>query len=482
MYTCATFLLLALALFWDPADAQNVFRNGVKVLFSSSSHTQHVRTLLRKTTSGVAGIVTCPQRRMFLQTLPVTAMQSSTTLNLNIDASRAFQTVDGFGYTLTGGSAEHLMKMSATTRRRILLELFGDIGISTIRISVGASDLDPDPYSLAEVSGDSELAHFSMSRELRYKIPLLKEIKRINPRIQLLASPWSAPYWMKDNHYTSGGSLLHDMFPVYAQYLVKYLKAMAAQGLTIHSMTIQNEPLNPHNNPSMYMSSYDHGVFVKNHLAPALRNANLNTKLILYDHNADEPDYPTDLLDDPAVKNVVSGSAFHLYGGTIDALTRVHNQHPNRNVYFTEQYTSSDGQFEGDFMWHARHIWIGSLENWSKMVLEFNLSSNPSLTPRTPGGCTKCLGAITISGSSVTKRNVAYYLAAQVAPFVPPGSVRVGSSWSGGDASHIDQVAFQLPNGKTTVLLANQYWEDIAIRIGGKQVTLPSRSFVTVQF
>lgn len=332
----------------------------------SSSATLNIRNVFKSTTAGkVVGVVTCPGRGQFLQRIEGAFVRSSTALTLNIDSSRVFQFIDGFGYTLTGGSAQHLMGMSATTRRQILLELFGDMKISMLRIGVGATDLDSDPYSLDEVAGDTSLAHFTMARELQFKIPLLKEIRAINPNVHILATSWSAPYWMKDNSYTSGGSLRRNMFPVYANYLVKYLKAMASQGLVVRSMTIQNEPLNGYNNPSMYMSSYDHGLFIKENrfikenLGPALSAAGLTTKLILYDHNADQPDYPTDILDDPAVKGLVAGSAFHLYGGTIDALTTVRNKHPDKNIYFTEQFTSKDGQFEGDLMLHAKQIWIG---------------------------------------------------------------------------------------------------------------------------
>lgn len=436
-----------------------------------------------KSSSTVAGVVTCPSNDLYLRDIHGSAITTDdNALTLNIDASNAFQSIDGFGYTLTGGSAQHLMGMKATARNELLQELFGDIKISTLRISVGASDLDPDPYSLAEEPDDMELQQFSMQREMEYKIPLLNEILAINPEVRLLATPWSAPYWMKDNRYTIGGSLLHGMFGVYATYLVKYLQAMEKYGLPIHALSIQNEALNHYNNPSMYMTSYDCGLFIKNHLAPALTAANLTPQLIIYDHNADEPLYATDLLDDPDVKRFVAGSAFHLYAGTIDALSTVHQKHPDRDVHFTEQYTSADGEFESDFMWHAKNIWIGSLNNWAKTVLEWNLSSNSALTPHTPGGCTKCLGAITIDGDVVSQRNIAYYMVAHAAPFIPRGAVRVGSSLSGGDSSHIHHVALQLPNGKITVLFAYHYWEPVVVRLGGEQVTLPGRSLVTLQF
>ena len=456
----------------------------VLVMTTSRGEESNLRRRAQQSSTGLtAGVVTCPSKNLFLADIQGAAITNFNVPTIAIDPSQTFQSVDGFGFTLTGGSAKHLMEMNPEPRTRLLQEIFGNIKSSVVRISVGASDLDPDPYSLDDVWNDVALDRFSMDREMQYKIPILGEILSINPDVRLLATPWSAPYWMKDNQYTSGGSLMRNMYEVYARYLVKYLLAMKNEGLPVYYLSIQNEPLNGYNNPSMSMSSNDQAVFIKDYLAPAISSAGLTTKLILYDHNLDRPDYPISLLDDPVVKSVVAGSAFHMYAGTIDVMTTVHNRHPDKDVYFTEQYTSPDGQFEGDLMWHARHVWIGGLKNWAKIVMEWNLSSNPTLTPYTPGGCTNCLGAVTIDGNSVQKRNIAYYLTAHVSSYIPRGSVRVGSNLSGGNnGAYIDHVAFKTPSGTTVVFLANQYWDDSPIILFGRQFILPKQSVVTLAF
>ena len=429
----------------------------------------------------ITGIATSPASNLFLEDIQGSEITNHNVPHLYIDASQSYQTIDGFGFTLTGGSAQHFMEMHPSRRTRLLRELFGELNISVMRVSIGASDLDPDPYSLDDVWMDVDLAHFSMERELRYKIPLLKEMYAINPKIQLMGTPWSAPFWMKDNEYTAGGSLKPEMFAVYARYLVKYLQAMQNEGLPLHSMTIQNEPLNWKNNPSMYMLGPDQGIFIKDHLAPAMAAAGLSTKLIIFDHNLDYPEYAVKLLNDPDLKKLVVGSAFHMYSGTIDSMGYVHWRHPDRDVYFTEQFMPADGNFEGVLMWHAKNIWIGGLNNWAKQVMEWNLSSNPSLTPHTIGGCSNCNGAITIDGNNVQRRNVAYFLMAHASPYILPGSVRIGSWISDSETSqHIDHVAVQSPNGETVVLLANHYWFDNPIIVNGQQVTLPRLSVVTL--
>lgn len=429
----------------------------------------------------ITGKVTSPPNGQYLAdiqgTLPLTTPDPSTPV-LNIDPSQTYQSIEGFGYTLTGGSAIHFMGMSANSRDALLRELFEDLEISTLRVPVGASDLDEDPWSLAEVAGDTGLSSFNMGRELEFKIPLLKEMRAIKPNLQLMASPWSAPYWMKDNFNTVGGSLRKAMYPVYADYLVKWLQAYKDEGLEMYSMTIQNEPLNPYNNPSMFMPSPDQGTFIKDHLAPALQAAGLTTKILLYDHNLDEPNYVIDLLNDSFVKDVVEGSAFHLYAGAISTMTDVHISHPDRSVHFTEQWVSADGNFEGDLMWHAENVWIGGLANWGRTILEWNLSSNRKLQPRTNGGCQRCLGAISIDRDRVYSRNVAYYLGAHIAPYAPRGSVRIESSWS--TSTNLLQVVLQRPDGEMVVLLSNNNGDDRTIIVQGEEVILPRRSVVTL--
>jgi glucosylceramidase len=281
-------------------------------------------------------------------------------------------------------------------------------------------------------------------------IPLLKEILAINPNIKILGSPWSAPAWMKDNRSLIGGSLLPVNFNVYAQYFVKYIQQMQAEGIRIDAITVQNEPQHGGNNPSMVMSATDQRDFIKNSLGPAFQAAGLTTKIIIWDHNCDNPNYPISILNDPDAKRFVNGSAFHLYAGDISAMSSVKASHPDRDLYFTEQWTGASGSFDGDFKWHLRNVMIGSLRNWSRVALQWNLANDPSYGPFTPGGCNQCKGALTIGGTSIT-RNVAYYNVAQLSKFIPPGSVRIASTQTGS----LYTVAVVRPDGKKVMVVLN---------------------------
>jgi glucosylceramidase len=234
-------------------------------------------------------------------------------------------------------------------------------------------------------------------------IPLLKEIIEIQPAIKLMATPWSPPAWMKDNKSTKGGQLLPKYYDTYAAYFVKYIQAMKSHGIDIDAVTLQNEPQHGGNNPSLVMSASEQADFVKIHLGPKFKSLGIRTKIIIWDHNCDKPDFPISILNDPQAKQFVNGSAFHLYAGDISAMSQVHALHPDKDVYFTEQWTGANGNFGDDLQWHVKNVIIGSARNHSKIALEWNLANDPAYKPHTPGGCNQCKGALTIDGNVVQK-------------------------------------------------------------------------------
>ena len=198
------------------------------------------------------------------------------------------------------------------------------------------------------------------------------------------------------------------------------------------------------------MTATEQTAFIKNYLGPQFKTNNIETKIIIYDHNADRTDYPITVMNDPDAKKYVAGSAFHLYGGTIDDLAKVKTAHPDKDLYFTEMWVGAPGNLANDLSWHVKNLIIGGTRNWCKNVIEWNLASDPNENPHTDGGCTQCLGAITLDGNNVT-RNPAYYIIAHASKFVRPGSVRIGSTSS----TALPNVAFKTPDGKKVLIVLN---------------------------
>ncbi|MFK8160821.1 MAG: glycoside hydrolase family 30 beta sandwich domain-containing protein [Lewinella sp.] len=409
---------------------------------------------------------------------------------VDIDTSTVLQTMDGFGAALTGSSAfvlnEHL---SATNREALLRELFtpeDGIGISFMRVTVGASDFSTSDYTYNDRPGggtDPDQSEFDLGRDLDHLVPVLQEIMAIRPDLKIMATPWSAPAWMKSNgDLRNGGQLRDDLLGSYAQYFVAYLEAMADEGIPIYAISVQNEPLLASGYPTMEMAAGQQNEFIRDHLGPALDAAGLDTKIIIYDHNWDDIQYPLDILRDEATKDFIAGTAFHCYAGDVSAMSQVNAQHPDRGIYFTE---CSGGDFSPDFgnnlSWNSDNLLVGATRNWAKTVLFWNLALNENSGPQN-GGCSNCRGVVTINaGNGSINRSVEYYLLGHVAKFVQPGAVRISTPTLRGQG--ISQVAFLNPD-RTRVLVAfnhNNQASTLRVTEGGDSFLyrLPAGNLVT---
>lgn len=389
--------------------------------------------------------------------LPVdVATRRSATITVN--PSKGYQTMDGFGFALTGGSADLISKLPQGIRDDLLQELFstggGGIGLTCLRLPIGASDLSRVSYSYDDLLPgeiDYDLERFNLAAGDIHVIPLLKTILQINQNIRIIATPWSAPPWMKTNDSYIGGKLKPECYEIYAKYFVMFIIKMRAHGIMIHAITPQNEPLNAKNNPSMTMSSLEQAAFIRSHLGPALRDADLgDVELFCYDHNCDRIDFPLTVLADTEARKFIKGVAWHLYAGEIEAMSEVAKKHTTMKTYFTEYWVDSRSEFADGLRWHTENILIGASRNGAQAILEWNLAGDPNHGPHTEEGCDLCLGALTI-GSSTIVRNLSYYVIAHLSRFVLPGSVRIESN----AIDSLPNVAFKTPDGQAVLLVLN---------------------------
>ena len=419
-----------------------------------------------------------------------------------VDERQAFQEIDGFGFAMTEGSAYHINRMSPAARAKLLRELFtsSGIGVSYVRLSLGASDLNNFVYSyndLPDGETDFEMNKFSLSHDFDDVIPVMKEVLAINPKIKIMASPWSAPAWMKTNNNVRGGGLRKDCYDAYALYFVKYVQEMKKAGIPVDAITVQNEPLNKNNTPSMPYFMQEHAEFVKDHLGPAFRKAGLDTKIIIFDHNCDRPDYPLSILADSTISQYVDGSGFHHYGGDIATMSMVHAARPDKNIYFTEQMVvERPGSSEIRIAEQVKRLVIGVMRNWSRNLILWNFAADKLNDPHTDnGGCSMCQGGVTIDGDEVT-RNIAYYVVAHASRHVPQGSVRIASTDAFDMAvsftedeerrevkrttfvrhsNVLPNVAFRTPEGKIVLIVANDSWSTASFKVQHNGLTASIR-------
>lgn len=425
-----------------------------------------------------------------------------------VDARQSYQQMLGFGTALTGGSAELLMKMGTVERGRILSELFGrepgQMGMSVLRLTVGASDMNSFVFSyddMPEGKTDFELRHFSLSQDLKDVVPVMQEILALNGGIWIVASPWSAPAWMKEEYDVRGPKLRRDCYDVYARYLARYIVEMGKKGIPIHALTIQNEPLNSRNTPSMPWSPEDQKIFIRDYLGPEFTKQGITTRILAFDHNCDRPDYPLAILEDPGASAYIAGTAFHHYMGDLSAMTMVHRFRPEKDIFFTEQMAvdRSDGPVSRLIASSVKRLLIDIPRNWSRDVILWNLAADPKAEPHTGnGGCPFCFGAITLDGNKV-ERNLAYYVVAHASEAVPSGSWRIHSTDTSDPAAFLFEdeqapgvmrfmpytqsgvlpnVAFRTPDGRVVLIVSNtsDTFQRVTIQYDGQfaTVSLPS--------
>lgn len=371
-----------------------------------------------------------------------------------INFQEKYQAMEGVGAALTGSSAivfKH--NLSAAKRSELFKELFTPqgIGIDYVRLTIGASDFSRRTFSYCD-EVDSSLTKFSLAEDEREVIPMMKEILAVNPKIKIMASPWSPPGWMKSSNSMVGGHLKPECYDLYARYLIKYIEQMGKHGIRIDAITVQNEPeYGTAQYPCMLMSAEEQKVFVRDFLGPKFASRKIKTKIILFDHNCDNPSYPISILNDKVARKFVAGSGFHHYAGSVDALCAVHNAHPDKDLYFTEQ--SGGGwapNFSDNVQWYTGHLMVGAMRCWSKNMLLWNLALDENDGPKN-NGCSNCWGIVRIKSDGTVERNAEYYALGHYGKFVRQNARRVSSS-----TGVVDNVAFVNPNGEKVVVAANR--------------------------
>lgn len=417
-------------------------------------------------------------------------------LNIDVDATRRYQTMVGFGASITDASAWLMVnRMTPAQRDALLRELFGrgpgaqgGVGFDFTRLTIGASDFSRSHYSLDDrPAGETDyaLAHFSIEPNRADVLPVVKQALAINPQLQVMASPWSAPGWMKTSGSLIQGTLKPEAYDVFARYLQRYVQTYAAEGVPIFALTVQNEPhFEPGDYPGMRLTPAQRATLVGRHLGPLLQQQGPPVQLIDWDHNWDEPAAPLVVLADPVARPYVSGVGWHCYVSEtlLPNQSVVHDAHPDKDTWFTE---CSGGEWkphwEETLPWMARHIVIGTTRHWARGVLMWNLALDENHGPHL-GGCKDCRGVVTIdSRTGEVTRNLEYYALAHASKFVRPGARRIASD-SGIDG--VDTVAFRnADDGSIALVVSNSAGAPrrLSVRQGARtfEVSLPRASVAT---
>lgn len=382
-------------------------------------------------------------------------------LTIHVDETTKYQTIDGFGASLTNSSAWLFDKKLTPQQRNETLDTLFDpqkgIALGILRQPMGASDFAISIYSyddLPDGQKDPQLQKFSIDHDRAYILPLLKQALARNPNLKIMASPWSPPGWMKTSQSMVHGALLPEAYPALANYFVKFIQAYAAEGVPIYAITMQNEPLFiPNDYPGMNMTAVEQAAFLRDNLGPALKAAGLKTKVFVFDHNWDLIKYPLQVMSDSRAASFAAGIATHCYGGVPTVQNELHDRYPDKEIWMTE---CSGGDWQkGNLLEQQVRLIIQSTRNWAQSVVLWNLALDQNHEPFI-GGCTNCRGVVTVNHAASPAQvipTVDYAALGHVSKFVKPGAHRIASNTF--DQGVLEDVAFQNPDGSIVLLVLN---------------------------
>jgi glucosylceramidase len=408
---------------------------------------------------------------------------SNTSASIVLDPSKTYQDILGFGASFTDASCYLLDRLERPVRTRLFHELFdpSEMGFSVGRICMGASDYATHLYSYNEGEPDPEMRRFSIDHDRKYIIPMLRDVRAVNPGLFLLASPWSPPGWMKGNNSMLGGAMRRESLPAYSLYFLKFLQAYREAGVQVDAITSQNE-VDAEQGGRMPACVWPQELeieFISRHLGPLLEKHGVSTRIWLLDHNYDLWGRVLAQLEVPNVNRYVDGVAWHGYSGRPEMMSRVKQAYPDKQMYWTEggpEYR--EPRYQTNWSRWAR-VFADILHNWCRCIIGWNLALDEKGRPNI--GHFHCGGAITINSETrEIVRSGQYWAFAHYSRAVRRGAVRIDSQ---GEVERVSHVAFANPDrGKVAVLTNSAAEKDIILRVGGQlsRVHLPADSVITL--
>lgn len=415
---------------------------------------------------------------------------------VRVDVKTTYQTLLGMGSSFEHSTCYNLSLLNPRTRDETIRRLVDSetgIGMNLMRICIGTPDFTGEPWytydDLPKGEVDPELKHFSIDKDRKYVLPVLKAALARNPQLLLFASPWSPPGWMKSTGSVIGGRVLPEHYPAYALYFVKFLKAYEAEGIPIHAVTVQNEPGVDRDKdppkwhyPSCRWTGQEERDFIRDHLGPALKANGLPTRIWCYDHNfnvgptedGDDPgiDYPRIILSDPAAAAFVEGVAFHGYAGKPEGMRILHEEFPDHPVFFTEG--SVYGLPGANRIIDLLSNGASSFNAWVTMLDERGKPNNG------PFPASRTLIELKSQDRSV-EYTLDYYLYGQFMKFLQRGAVRVATDTP---RAGCPSIAFRNPDGTVVVVLVNHRARPRSLEVlvdqSAASLDMPPRSVATI--
>lgn len=416
----------------------------------------------------ITKIETNKNRNLYFNKSTIEAKKYSSKIQdqvLNIYPNVTYQKFIGFGGAITEASGYCYSLLPDNKKQEFLSAYFDTLNYSLCRLTIGSSDFSLNSYSYAN---KHDLSDFSIEKDLKYVIPLIKDALKINPNIHFLASPWSPPKFMKNTKILSlGGKLLDKYKQTYAEYLVKYINAYKELGINIDYITVQNEPNAIQLWESCLYSAEDEVDFVTNYLYPTFKKNDINTKIIIYDHNKEK--LFTRALEEfgnSTMKDAASGIAFHWYSGNhFENIALCRETFPDKLLFHTE------GCFgftpENPYANEYAHDIVEDLNSGINGYTDWNIILDNKGGPNhTKNYCNSPIMLNNEENDFI--KNLSYYYIGHFSKFIKPGAVRLGFSRYLGD---IKMTAFKNTDNSIAIVMLNREHYNIDFNLCMENIT-----------
>lgn len=383
---------------------------------------------------------------------------------VKIDPTKKYQDILGFGIALTDASSFLIDRLPEEKRINFLRSIFSSegLGLSVARLSVGASDYACECYNYDDTPGDTDLKDFTIEHDQKYILPVIKQVKKINPELFLFSSTWSAPGWMKTGGSMFGGWLRQQYLEVYARYYFKYLQEYNRQGIRINALTPQNEVETDQTSrmPATLLHPEFEMAFVK-YMKSLLEQNGFDTKIWMMDHNFSAWNRAKWMLDDADVKKAADGVAFHYYEGTPDMMSFLHEAHPEVELHWTEGGPDLGPSYANDWCKWGQ-VFTEAMQHWCRSITGWNLLLDENGKPNI--GPYSCAGLVTVNSETEEFSYSGQYRALNhFSRFVKRNARRLHTEGTPNginnhalnEQSRMYHIAFENPDGGIVVILTN---------------------------
>ncbi len=226
-----------------------------------------------------------------------------------INTKSELKKISGIGGAFSEQGGKAIAALSAKDSDEVAQKLFLN-KLNFFRMPVGANDFALSAYSLNDEEDDFEMKSFSVKRDEEYIVPYMQMCKKYCGDMRVHASPWSPPWWLKDNKaYGNGGSVIDEdkYYTAYAKYVYNFLMQYKGLGFDIERYCIQNEPDVDPKYPSCIMPAKQMGKFIRV-LHDELTKNNVDTEIWAGTFRSlNGPSACDFLTENPGIENIIKG-------------------------------------------------------------------------------------------------------------------------------------------------------------------------------